>query len=269
MAAPDDNTVHAGRDVLPPPAQRVVSIFAHIAEQQGRPLAKTARVLDFGAGAGRHVAEFRNAGYDAWGVDQHFESHSEGSATEEFLSRVSPPDYRLPFPDNDFDLVYSTSVMEHVLDPGQALEEIARVLRPDGISIHVFPSRWRLIEPHMFIPFGGRFQSFMILSLWARLGIRNNFQRGLSATDVALANVQYCKTGLSYPTVVEWHLRAERLFETVSWAEKDFINASTHISRVSRSFAPAASLPIVERLYRGLHTRVLVLGKPRAYRSHR
>jgi len=264
MSPASNRTIQAGSDVLPPPRQRAVAIFEHIAERHGHPLVPgRVRVLDFGAGAGRHVAEFRHAGYDAWGVDQSFSSHAEGSANEEFLVHVSPPEYRLPFPDRHFDLVYSTSVMEHVLNPGQALEEIARVLRSDGISIHVFPSRWRPIEPHMFVPLGGRFQSLMIMRLWARLGIRNDWQRGLPATEVALANVQFCKTGISYPTATEWRMRAGRLFASVDWAERDFIAASTGVSRISGALAPVAAMPVVERLYRGLHTRVLVLRRPR------
>jgi SAM-dependent methyltransferase len=264
MTAVSNRTIHAGIDVLPPPEQRVVPIFEHIAERHGHHLAPgRVRVLDFGAGAGRHVAEFRHAGYDAWGVDQRFASHAEGSASEDFLVHVTPPDYRLPFPDRHFDLVYSTSVMEHVLDPGQALEEIARVLRSDAISIHVFPSRWRPVEPHMFVPLGGRFQSFSILRLWALLGIRNNWQRGLPAAEVALANVQYCKTGISYPTAAEWRARAGRLFQSVDWAERDFIAASAGVSRISAALANVAAVPAVERLYRALHTRVLVLRRPR------
>jgi SAM-dependent methyltransferase len=259
-----NRTTRAGSDVLPPPEQRVVAIFEHIAERHGHPLVpERERVLDFGAGAGRHVAEFRHAGYDAWGVDQSFASHEEGSASEEFLVPVSPPDYELPFPDRHFDLVYSTSVMEHVINPGQALEQIARVLRPDGISIHVFPSRWRPIEPHILVPLGGRFQSFMLMRLWARLGLRNNWQHGRPATEVALENVQFCKTGLSYPTATEWRMRAERLFASVDWAERDFIAASTGVSRVSAALAPVAAVPAVEHLYRGMHTRVLVLRRPR------
>ncbi|HET7567845.1 MAG TPA: methyltransferase domain-containing protein [Gaiellaceae bacterium] len=38
----------------------------------------------------------------------------------------------LPFPDSAFDLVLSTQVIEHVLDPPRAAAELARVLRPGG-----------------------------------------------------------------------------------------------------------------------------------------
>jgi SAM-dependent methyltransferase len=102
--------------VLPPPRQRVVGVFEHIAQAQQHPLRKGARVLDFGAGAGRHVAEFRSAGYDAWGVDQSYISHEAGAVEEAYLRRVEPPDYVLPFERDEFDFVYSTSTMEHVLD---------------------------------------------------------------------------------------------------------------------------------------------------------
>lgn len=248
---------------LPPASQRVVGVFEHIAAEAGRPLRAGGEVLDFGAGAGRHVAEFRAAGYEAVGVDQQFSSHSAGSAPREYLHRVQPPDYELPFDDDAFDVVFSTSVMEHVVDPGSALTQIARVLRPDGVSIHCFPSRWRPIEPHMYTPLGGRFNSYALCALWARLGIRNEHQRDLPPREVALRNAQYAKTGISYPTAREWSLRAARLFADVRWAEAAYVEATRSVSAISRRVAPALEVPGVQRLYRGLHTRVLVLAEPR------
>jgi SAM-dependent methyltransferase len=252
--------VSSGERVLPPPSQRVVPVFEAIAEAAGVPLRPDMRVLDFGAGAGRHVAEFRATGYgDAWGVDQSFSSHTEGAVETEFLRRVEPPDYKLPFGDDEFDFVYSTVVMEHVTDPGGALTEIARVLRPGGLSVHIFPARWRPVEPHMRVPFGGRIQSYWALRLWAGLGIRNRFQQGQRASEVALTNVQYCKTGVSYPTAHEWVLRARPLFSRVGWDEAAFVRATAPVSRASRLFAPLLRIPGAQLAYRGLHTRVLVL----------
>ena len=258
MSPPTDTTA-AGTSRLPPPSQRVVPIFERIARSRGQPLRAGADVLDFGAGAGRHVAEFLAAGYNAVGVDQEFAAHEEGSAPLEVLYRVDPPDYRLPFGDRSFDFVYSTTVMEHVADPGRALAEIARVLRPGGLSIHAFPSRWRPIEPHMLTPFGGRFDNLPLLLLWAKLGIRNSFQRGLPATEVALRNKQFSKTGVSYPSALEWRLRSERLFSEVRWGERAFIEASADVSPLSRRLAPVAGVPGVAWLYRTFHVRVLVL----------
>lgn len=248
---------------LPPPSQRVVPIFEHIARTTGHMLPSGGDVLDFGAGAGRHVAEFRSAGYEALGVDQQFTSHTSGLAPERYLRRVTAPEYVLPFDADMFDLVYSTSVMEHVVDPGGALAEIARVLRPGGVSIHCFPSRWRPIEPHMYTPLGGRFNNYALCALWARLGVRNNHQQGLPAREVALRNAQYAKTGISYPTAREWRLRSAPLFGEMHWAESAYIEATKPVSTVSRLVARAIDVPGVEWLYRGLHTRVLVLAQPR------
>jgi SAM-dependent methyltransferase len=237
----------------------VVAIFERLAAAAGLELRPGHRILDFGAGAGRHVAEFRDAGYEAWGADQIYSSHSEGSSEEAFLRRVEPPEYRLPYEEDEFDFVYSTSVMEHVTDPGGALAEIARVLRRGGVSIHVFPARWRPIEPHMLVPFGGRIQGYWAMRLWAALGVRNAFQEGMPATSVALANAQYCKTGINYPTAHEWKLLARPLFSRVAWDEATFVRASRPVSRLSRILAPLLGLPGATALYRSLHTRVLVL----------
>ena len=39
----------------------------------------------------------------------------------------------IPYPDNSFDVVISTSVVHHAADPVAMLKEIARVLAPDGM----------------------------------------------------------------------------------------------------------------------------------------
>lgn len=115
----------------------------------------------------------------------------------------------------------------------------------------------------MYTPPGGRFNSYALCALWARLGIRNNHQQGLRARDVALRNGQYAKTGISYPTAREWRLRSDPLFGDVRWAESAYIKATEPVSAVSRRVARAVAVPGVEAAYRGLHTRVLILGQPR------
>src|SRR5436190_14960421 len=46
---------------------------------------------------------------------------------------------KIPFPDGEFDYVFSTEVMEHVPEPKDFLNEIYRVLKPGGVLIMTVP----------------------------------------------------------------------------------------------------------------------------------
>ena len=53
-----------------------------------------------------------------------------------------------------FDLVFSSNMLEHLPNPGLALRSIHRVLRDDGVTIHVMPSPfWKLCNFSLFFPF--------------------------------------------------------------------------------------------------------------------
>jgi len=62
----------------------------------------------------------------------------------------------LPFPSENFDVVISNHVVEHVGDKRAQLlhlKELRRVLRPDGRGYLAVPNRWMLVEPHYRLPF--------------------------------------------------------------------------------------------------------------------
>ena len=42
---------------------------------------------------------------------------------------------KLPYSANSFDIVYSSETIEHVVDPKKMLEEITRVMQPDGLAV--------------------------------------------------------------------------------------------------------------------------------------
>ena len=53
----------------------------------------------------------------------------------------------IPYGGGEFDLILCEDVLEHVADPAQVLQESARVLRPGGSLLAVFPS-FRMIDAH-------------------------------------------------------------------------------------------------------------------------
>ena len=69
---------------------------------------------------------------------------SVGLEVESTLHNQSNVDFcydgvKLPFNDNEFDVVLSSEVMEHVPDPEKFLSEIYRVLRDGGVAIITVP----------------------------------------------------------------------------------------------------------------------------------
>lgn len=65
---------------------------------------------------------------------------------KEFNSEVPNLSYQiedalnLSFPDNHFDLIISSEVIEHVGKPDQMIAEIGRVLQPGGLALMTYPS---------------------------------------------------------------------------------------------------------------------------------
>jgi SAM-dependent methyltransferase len=55
------------------------------------------------------------------------------------VDHVIAPHEAWPFPDASFDAVLCTQVLEHAVDPGHALEEIRRVVKPGGDVIVTVP----------------------------------------------------------------------------------------------------------------------------------
>ncbi len=189
-----------------------------IARDLGRPITSSASILDVGCGYGDLVQEFRKQGLRAEGVDvlpfwgeakgrywEHREPISADLRDHLFLAETRP--YRIPFEDNTFDLIVSVQVFEHVLDYPTTFRELARVLKPDGISIHIFPARGVPIEPHAFVPLATVLRGRHWLGAWAFLGIRNSFQRALPWREVLKRNYRFLHRETHYPThrqIIRW-----------------------------------------------------------------
>lgn len=110
-------------------------------------LAKDARILDVGSSTGTNLRMLRDAGYKSvLGLDSSEESIRWTKAKG--LPEVVKGDVcDLPFDTGSFDLVLATDVLEHVDHDGQAVAEIARILKPGGhvlITVPTFTMLWGL-----------------------------------------------------------------------------------------------------------------------------
>ena len=158
------------------------------------------RLLDLGCGAGEMVSRLRQLGFDAWGCDsREFITRFKGG---EHLLDITPSPYRLPAEDNSFDVVISSSVLEHAQNKEEVFREIHRILKPGGVTMHLFPGKYYLpAEPHIYVPLVSWFWPHVPkwwLALWSIAGIRNEFQQGYGWREALAENVRYCKAGLSY-----------------------------------------------------------------------
>lgn len=224
-----------------------IELHSLLLRELGFQLHQDSQVLDFGCGAGNTVKAYRAAGHNAFGCDI-------ALPAETAILKLMP-DGMIPFPDDFFDLVISESVLEHVNDYDKAASEIYRVLKPGGICVHNFPSRWRPIEPHVYVPLGCILRNYPWLAVWAILGVRNSFQRGQPWKEVAGGNRDYLRKCTHY--LPGWTIKRHfaRYFATVKFREDLFLRHSR--GRASR----LSGIPFIHLPYRVFHNKLLVASK--------
>jgi SAM-dependent methyltransferase len=171
-----------------------------------------AKILDFGCGNGELVLKFRELGFDAHGVD----IRTIWKAECNDVCNVFLPGYQIPFKDAEFDLVVSTSVMEHVMNKEEAFLEIKRILKPGAYAAHVFPSKFYMpLEPHIKVPFANLLDpqaSKFYLTMCALVGFRNSHQKSFSWRQVRDANLDYMRDGLNYWSRRRYKKCAEEIY---------------------------------------------------------
>ena len=98
-----------------------------------------AKLLEVGAGRPDVLNGFRLAGLEVFGCD--ISRVSEIACKKEKIpfKYVDLDKGRLPYKDKTFDVVYSKSVIEHMVDPLIFVTESFRVLKPGGVLLVLTP----------------------------------------------------------------------------------------------------------------------------------
>ena len=99
------------------------------------------KILEIGAGAGWQAKTLAESGFSVVAIDVPGTQYAQ----ERLWPVLEYDGINLPFPDGCFDVVFSSHVLEHIphAEPFQA--EVRRVLKSDGIAIHILPTgTWRL-----------------------------------------------------------------------------------------------------------------------------
>lgn len=97
------------------------------------------QVLELGGGNGFQAQILASWGCEVTSIDL------PAAAAAPFYYPVQAYDgQHIPFPDHSFDAVFSSNVLEHIPGLSAILSEIARVVKADGVIVHILPSTtWR------------------------------------------------------------------------------------------------------------------------------
>ena len=115
-------------------------------------IASEGLMLDVGCGEGRHIFGVMQhyPNMKCIGIDPHDDSLKKAEEGYEYFQSISNAGaefmeasaYSLPFPDETFDLVVCSEVLEHLHNYMDAVDEIKRVLKKGGKFYASVPASW-------------------------------------------------------------------------------------------------------------------------------
>ncbi len=140
------------------------------------------KLLDFGCGSKPYESLFINVS-EYLGLDIENNSHNHSKENIDIFYDGK----KIPFPENHFDSVFSSEVLEHVFEPDLALKEIYRVLKPNGKALFTLPFAWNEHEtPNDY----ARYTSFGIKYLLEKQGFKIIKQTKAGHMNVVIAQLR-------------------------------------------------------------------------------
>lgn len=173
------------------------------------------KVLDYGSGMGHIINYFLRQKANVFGVDL-----SEGEVSEVNKRYGENPNFggvrvydgvRLPFDDDEFELITCTECIEHVLDKhmDNVMTELYRILKPGGIIVFTTPNEENMSNNEMCCP-----ECSTVFHKWGHV---RNFSResltnllngyGFKSVLCDSTDFGYVQKYLSHPSIMDLSLR--------------------------------------------------------------
>lgn len=114
-----------------------------------------------------------------------------------------------PFLDNQFKVIYSNQVLEHIDNIESLIKENLRILDVDGIILHTFPLKNKIIESHLRIPFVHRIKNqiiqekFIYFLSFLLMGKFKYKKKYISLKDFSVQRAEYLNTKVHYISLSE------------------------------------------------------------------
>ena len=135
---PDDYYAYQEAPALPAWKRVCKKILGYRLGTKDPRFASVGTVLDVGCGSGEFLHSMNAQGWIAQGVEISAAASRAGQANGLQIVSGSLPDAQ--FPAESFDYVRASHSLEHVSDPHAVLEEMHRVLKPDGKLLIAVPN---------------------------------------------------------------------------------------------------------------------------------
>jgi SAM-dependent methyltransferase len=268
MTAESEHT--ARRDSIDVNTQSaLIAIRSHELNRVRDLFAPAHHLLELGGGNGYQARELSRLSLQVESVD----IDPDGIWRERYFPVKRFDGYHLPFGDATFDIVFSSNVLEHVPDVERLLVDARRVMKPDGIAVHVVPSSaWRVATLLTHYP-------WLLQRAWRRLMADRS--RSDSPSSVGGGAAPASRSLLSRLLVAAPHGTApnalvevqqfsrahwHRRFESVGYlVERCYVSGLFYTGHL---LSPGLSLAVRERLAKvfGSACHVFVLRTPRGDR---
>ncbi len=99
------------------------------------------RILEIGGGSGWQAKILEDLGHKVSSID----IENSFYLNEKIFNVQTYDGVKIPFSNKEFDIIFSSNVLEHIKETNNYQKELYRVLKDEGLAIHIIPSAtWRI-----------------------------------------------------------------------------------------------------------------------------